>query len=93
MDLFSPERGAGLAVRCDDADGRHKVVALRKFIPGEAEIDGDVARTPTAEEFKWTNSLDAVPGIGPKRAKALMKEEDALFARFRALRDRLGLDP
>ncbi len=27
------------------------------------------------------------------RARALMKEEDALFARFRALRARLGLDP
>jgi len=62
--LVQPQRGAGLAVRCDDADGRHKVVALRKFVPGEAEIDCDVARTPTAEEFKWTNCLDAVPGIG-----------------------------
>lgn len=27
------------------------------------------------------------------RARVLMREEDALFARFRALRDRLGLDP
>ena len=27
------------------------------------------------------------------RARALVREEDALFARFRALRDRLGLDP
>ena len=27
------------------------------------------------------------------RARALMREEDALFARFRALRQRLGLDP
>ncbi len=27
------------------------------------------------------------------RARALMRDEDALFARFRALRDRLGLDP
>jgi hypothetical protein len=27
------------------------------------------------------------------RARALMREEDALFARFRALRDRLGIAP
>lgn len=27
------------------------------------------------------------------RARTLMREEDALFARFRAVRDRLGLDP
>ncbi len=27
------------------------------------------------------------------RARALMRDEDALFARFRALRDRLGLEP
>jgi hypothetical protein len=30
---------------------------------------------------------------GLLRARALMREEDALFARYRALRDRLGLDP
>ncbi len=30
---------------------------------------------------------------GLLRARALMREEDALFARFRALRARLGLEP
>jgi hypothetical protein len=64
MDIFSPRRGAGLAIRCLDADGRYKVLALRKHIPGQAEMNGDKADTPTAEEFKWTNSLPAVPGTG-----------------------------
>jgi len=64
MDLFSPARGAGLAVWCTDEDGRHKVLALRKHVPGQAEINGDAARTPTAEEYQWTNSLGPVPGIG-----------------------------
>ena len=30
---------------------------------------------------------------GLVRARAMMREEDALFAKFRALRDRLGLEP
>jgi len=64
MDLFSPARGAGLAVWCTDEDGRHKVLALRKHVPGQAEINGDAARTPGAEEYLWTNSLGPVPGVG-----------------------------
>lgn len=64
MDLFSPERGAGLAVWCTDADGRHKVLGLRKHVAGRQEINADTARPPTAEEFLWTNSLEAVPGVG-----------------------------
>jgi len=64
MDLFSPARGGGLSIRCEDADGRHKVLALRKHVPGQAEINGDAARTPTADEFKWANSLGSVPGVG-----------------------------
>jgi len=64
MDIFSPERGAGLAIRCLDTEGRYKVLALRKHIPGRPELNGDRADTPTAEEFKWTNSLPQVPGIG-----------------------------
>jgi len=64
IDLFSPERGGGLAVRSTDADGRHKVLALRKHIPGRQELNGDVTHTPTSEDYKWTNCLDQVPGIG-----------------------------
>jgi len=63
MDLFSPQRGAGLAVWTTDTDGRYKVLALRKHVPGEAEINGDRTRTPTADAFKWANSLPQVPGI------------------------------
>jgi len=64
MDIFSPARGAGLAIACTDQDGRHKVLALRKFVPGQPEVNGDMANTPTAEEYKWTNSLPTTPGIG-----------------------------
>jgi len=64
MDVFSPARGAGLAVWCTDADGRHKVLALRKHIPGRQELNGDAAHTPTAPEYLWTNCLEAVPGTG-----------------------------
>jgi hypothetical protein len=64
LDVFSPARGGGLAVWCLDKDGRYKVLALRKHIPGQAEHNEDSPITPTAEEFKWTNSLPAVPGIG-----------------------------
>ncbi len=62
MDLFSPKRGAGLAVQCLDADGRYKVLALRKHLPGRQETNGDVARPPTAPEYCWSNPLQAVPG-------------------------------
>jgi hypothetical protein len=63
MDLFSPSRGAGLAIRSTDEDGRYKVLALRKHVPGRPEANGDAAKTPTADEFKWTNSLAKVPGL------------------------------
>ena len=64
MDLFSPERGAGLMVRCTDDDGRYKVLALRKHVPGRAEMSGDDAQTPTADEYKWRNCLPPIPGTG-----------------------------
>lgn len=64
MDLYSPNRGAGLAVWCADTDGRHKKLALRKHVPGEKEMSGEISSTPTSDEFKWTNSLPEVPGIG-----------------------------
>ncbi|HOD51196.1 MAG TPA: hypothetical protein PLJ71_15965 [Candidatus Hydrogenedentes bacterium] len=64
MDLYSPARGAGLAIRSTDADGRHKVLALRKHIPGKAEMNGDAANTPTSDEYKWTANLPQTPGTG-----------------------------
>jgi hypothetical protein len=64
MDLFSPKQGAGLGVWCTDADGRHKVLALRKHVAGRQEANGDQAQTPTSAEYLWTNSLEAVPGVG-----------------------------
>jgi len=57
IDLFSPSRGAGMAVRSTDDDGRHKVLTLRKHVPGQAPLMQDNWRTRTAEEFLWTNSL------------------------------------
>ena len=63
MDIFSPDRGAGLAVWCSDDDGRYKVLALRKHVHGQATTMVDSPRSPTADEFKWTNSLEAVPGV------------------------------
>ncbi len=64
MDIFSPARGAGLYVRADDAEGWHKVLALRKYVPGQSQIDAQKLYMRTAPEFKWTNPLDAVEGIG-----------------------------
>ncbi len=63
MDIFSPARGAGLLVRTDDADGGYKVLALRKTVPGRPEINEDRTSTPTTDEYKWKNTLDAVPGV------------------------------
>jgi hypothetical protein len=64
MDLFSPARGGGLAVASTDATGRYKVLALRKWLPGRTEIGQDKPLSPTADEFKWTNSSEAVAGTG-----------------------------
>lgn len=64
MDIFSPKRGAGLSVQCTDKDGRHKLLALRKCVPHQQEIQGEVGHTPTTAEFMWSKSLPEVPGIG-----------------------------
>lgn len=64
MDLFSPKRGAGLAVWCTDDDGRYKVLALRKHVADRQPIMADRPQSPTANEHKWSNSLEAVPGVG-----------------------------
>jgi len=62
VDIFSPSRGAGLSARCLDEDGRHKIISLRKYVPGQRETDGDKCGLRTGNEYKWTNSLDAVEG-------------------------------
>jgi len=64
MDLFSPARGAGLYLRLDDAEGWHKVLALRKSIPGQPTWSGDASRVRTRPEFTWTGSLPEVEGVG-----------------------------
>lgn len=62
IDLFSPSRGGGLSLRCEDDQGRYKIVALRKHVPGQSEVNADAPRCPAAPDFKWTNPLEAVPG-------------------------------
>lgn len=64
MDLFSPARGAGLYLRLDDAEGWHKVLALRKAIPGQPTWSGDASRVRTRPEYTWTGSLPEVEGTG-----------------------------
>ena len=64
MDIYSPAHGAGLLVRCTDDDGRHKTLALRKYIPGETEINGERLYVRTGDEYKWSNSLPETKGIG-----------------------------
>jgi hypothetical protein len=62
MDLYSPQRGGGLAIRADDAEGWHKVLALRKHVPGQAEFGGQVLSMRATEEYQWTNPFEAVEG-------------------------------
>jgi len=64
MDLFSPARGGGLSVRADDHEGWHKTLALRKHIPGAGEVNEQRTYVQTADEYKWTNPLEAVEGLG-----------------------------
>ena len=62
MDLFSPALGAGLALRAEDTDGRYKILALRKTVPGQG---AGPTLAPTAlvrPEFTWSNTLGAVAG-------------------------------
>lgn len=64
MDLFSPSRGGGLYLRADDCEGWHKTLALRKHLPGKPEVGAEATYVRTAEEYKWTNPLEAVEGTG-----------------------------
>ncbi len=64
MDLFSPRQGAGLYLRLDDAEGWHKVLALRKEVPGQPCVSGDASHVRTRPEYVWRHSLPAVEGVG-----------------------------
>ena len=64
MDIFSPAKGGGLYVRADDAEGWHKVLALRKYIPSMAGVKVDRLSMKVRDEYKWTNPLEAVLGTG-----------------------------
>jgi hypothetical protein len=65
MDVFSPAKGAGLYLRVDDAEGWHKVLALRKQVPGEGEVREERLSMRVREEFKWSNPLtQEVAGTG-----------------------------
>jgi hypothetical protein len=65
IDLFSPRRGGGLSIRIDDPDGWHKLIELRKVVPGMSEYAGLSPQIHTAAEYNWRRtSLEATPGIG-----------------------------
>lgn len=61
MDAFSPERGGGIYVRCDDSTGLWKAFTLRKSItPRFSDIRMPRGMNP---DVYWTNSLEAGAGI------------------------------
>ena len=62
MDLFSPLLGAGLSVRADDADGRYKIFALRKTLPGQSPGQILTPLCPTKPEFQFSNTFEQVTG-------------------------------
>jgi hypothetical protein len=62
MDLFSPSLGAGLSLRADDADGRYKIFALRKHLPGRAPFQTLTPLCPTKPEFQLSNTFEQVTG-------------------------------
>ncbi|MFQ6098350.1 MAG: DUF6259 domain-containing protein, partial [Armatimonadota bacterium] len=64
MDIFSPQRGAGLYIRADDTEGWHKVLALRKHVPGQTEFGAEKLSMRVEDEYKWSKPLDAVEGVG-----------------------------
>ncbi len=67
MDLSSPSRGGGLSLRLDDAEGWHKLLSLRKYLPGQGEVNGDAPEgmnSRVAAPYRVPNPLGAVPGTG-----------------------------
>lgn len=66
LDVYGPARGAGLYVRADDDQGWHKIIALRKHVPGAVEENAEVlwSTTRVKEQYRAQNSLEAVEGTG-----------------------------
>jgi len=62
MDLFSPSRGGGLAIRADDPDGWHKVLSLHKLVPGKGQTDDVRLGMQVREEYRWQDPFEQVPG-------------------------------
>ena len=62
MDLFSPSLGAGLSVRTDDADGRYKIFALSKQLPGRPPGEKLTPLCPAKTEFQFSNTFEHVTG-------------------------------
>ncbi len=64
IDLFSPERGGGMYLRCDDPSGSLKFFALRKGLaPGPGSAVEQTA-TRMRPEMTWLDSLSPDSGIG-----------------------------
>ncbi|MEN6641071.1 MAG: DUF6259 domain-containing protein [Armatimonadia bacterium] len=66
MDLYSPAKGGGMYLRLDDSEGWHKLLSLRKYIPGQGEVGGDApgVNYRVREEYRVANTLPAVEGTG-----------------------------
>lgn len=62
MDLFSPALGAGLSLRVEDEEGRYKILALSKHLPGQSAAQTLVALCPTKPEFQFTKTFEQVEG-------------------------------
>ena len=61
MDIFSPALGCGLSVRADDTEGWHKVLAMRKHVPGTSPTRETRSAVDwlVRDEFRWVDSLDS----------------------------------
>lgn len=67
MDLYSPARGGGLYLRIDDNAGWHKILSLRKHVPGQMEASGDAlvgVNLRVKPEYRFDKPLEAVAGTG-----------------------------
>lgn len=62
MDLFSPGLGAGWSLRALDEDGRYKILALQKHLPGRAPELTLAPLCPTKPEFQFNRSFEGVTG-------------------------------
>ena len=64
IDLFSPARGGGIYLRCDDSTGLYKCPALRKgeSMPADFSLD-ETGSGYLRPEMQWKNALDPAPGL------------------------------